>query len=420
MFTTNTLFILGAGASIPYGYPSGRMLVDNIINDITNDDILVPFYPSSPPNKVNFDMSDIGDNKKYDFAKCSDVYKNLVEYANTIDERNLMQLDGQRNFHINIESFKHSFVKVKLEMIDEFFRLKHALEIFSPVSIDSFLRDNPSYAEVGKTMIMYSLLKRESKEAFSWKKSDGDGESICSSDNWYSLLLNDLATGCAENPESITDNKVRFITFNYDVSLDYYLNSRISDTEIFSTEDNGDISPSKKFLNEMQINHVYGQLYSDLTPNAYARYEHKNTYSPKNVLLINLMRLVFSLSENENIKTMFSDRTSLHEGEGVIEHHKALINWAEEVIIIGFGFDRDNLDILGIPDSLGALRQFFARKTVRYLNYKGNMTSLDKEFVKLEESANQLPSKTALKIISSTANSVSSAYLNDFKKILFR
>jgi hypothetical protein len=36
MFKEETLFILGAGASYPYGYPLGKALVIDIVNNINN------------------------------------------------------------------------------------------------------------------------------------------------------------------------------------------------------------------------------------------------------------------------------------------------------------------------------------------------------------------------------------------------
>ena len=44
MFNTKTTLILGAGASIPYGYPSGAELIKKIIENIEDDDIYIPTF----------------------------------------------------------------------------------------------------------------------------------------------------------------------------------------------------------------------------------------------------------------------------------------------------------------------------------------------------------------------------------------
>ncbi len=42
MFKKETVFILGAGASKPYGYPLGSDLIKEIIANIDNDCIYIP------------------------------------------------------------------------------------------------------------------------------------------------------------------------------------------------------------------------------------------------------------------------------------------------------------------------------------------------------------------------------------------
>ncbi|KTC84243.1 MULTISPECIES: hypothetical protein [Legionella] len=42
MFKQNTVFVLGAGASYPYGFPLGKDLMIEIIQNIENDSIYLP------------------------------------------------------------------------------------------------------------------------------------------------------------------------------------------------------------------------------------------------------------------------------------------------------------------------------------------------------------------------------------------
>ncbi|HAT1820926.1 TPA: hypothetical protein I8Z14_001445 [Legionella pneumophila] len=55
MFSKNTLFILGAGASLPYGYPTGLNLVKEIINNIDKDEIFFPLRQSEPFANFNLE-----------------------------------------------------------------------------------------------------------------------------------------------------------------------------------------------------------------------------------------------------------------------------------------------------------------------------------------------------------------------------
>ena len=68
MFNTKTLFILGAGASAPYGYPIGKQLIQNIIDDM-EDFIFIPKYQSKkrPPY---WNENDKKNNVLYSFNLC--------------------------------------------------------------------------------------------------------------------------------------------------------------------------------------------------------------------------------------------------------------------------------------------------------------------------------------------------------------
>lgn len=88
-----------------------------------------------------------------------------------------------------------------------------------------------------------------------------------------------------------------------------------------------------------------------------------------------------------------------------------LVSNAKEIIIIGFGFDRTNLDMLGFPKGAEAkdMSVLFENKTIRILNYNGQMTTLEEQ----REVIRQRVSTADIKI--STNKKISLAYQNDFK-----
>lgn len=445
MFNTETLFILGAGASNPYGYPLGKKLIQNILDDM-DDVIFIPRYRSNqtPPY---WNENDIKKDHFYDFSMCVDGFKPILEHVDSSEQNQYSPCNDNGAFQLYLKQNKtnnytpYNLYKTTIKQINIFHELKIALEIFDPISIDTFLRDNPSYAQAGKIMILYSLLKREDPSSFNISQSN---------DNWYSLLLNDLISECADNPRKLTDNKVKFTTFNYDVSLDFYLFSRLSKVEIFikNTTDQNE-SLAKEFLNNLKINHVYGKLYSEINIDTYGKYfdclDQANKLTNINVswygersgpaplpptslnLIQNFKRFIFSMNQFNNIKTMYDERNGSAERTEMISTFKADLEWAKEIIFIGFGFDRDNLNMLGIPDTLWEFNKIFPGKTIRYLNYNGNMKSLAQEFEKLQNECRDFVSfdpvtygNKTVNIIQSTADSIVSAYLNDFKKYLLR
>ncbi|GAN26150.1 MULTISPECIES: hypothetical protein [Legionella] len=445
MFNTKTLFILGAGASAPYGYPIGKRLIYNIIEDM-EDYIFIPKYQSKKPTPY-WNDNDKKRNVLYDFSLCIEELEQIAVYADKSEQGHYEQCSDDGLFRIyyisksNPANYAHKFFfKTKISQVDIFAELKNALEILDPVSIDAFLRDNPSYALAGKMMILYSLLKRENPLKFNINQSE---------DNWYSLLLNDLVSECADSPEKLSENKVKFITFNYDVSLDYFLHSRLKKIENFVKRDDKSDSPADSFLNELDIEHVYGQLYSLINSDQYGKYidisednklpniqiswaggttQQSSSPSLTSLKLIqNFKRFIFSFEQYNNIKTMYDERNNPTERDQIIAKHKEAIQWAEEIIFIGFGFDRDNLNMLGIPDILSEYTQMLPGKTIRYLNYKGMMTSLSFEFENIQNERNAALNSNSRKdksktinIIQSTADNISCAYQNDFKKFLFK
>ena len=161
MFEKETLFILGAGASKPYGFPIGNELVQDIIHRIKNDSV---FFPYNVNTKEKF---------IYDTQLSLNDFENIFseEEKNTV----LSKIRQQRKENKNIEIFKEitgpgmsdrvrgepeysfsikdtlKFKKIELNKIDELKQLAEVLEEFDPVSIDAFLRDHPEHSVSGKS-----------------------------------------------------------------------------------------------------------------------------------------------------------------------------------------------------------------------------------------------------------------------------
>ena len=117
---------------------------------------------------------------------------------------------------------------------------------------------------------------------------------------------------------------------------------------------------------------------------------------------------------------MYQDRKGSEKKEILFSQ----LNEAEDVIFIGFGFDRDNLNQLGLPTDYNAWHMFCVSKekgTIRCLNYKGSITGLSKDFEELiTDPLNKYRfNRRKPSIIESTATTISDAYQNDFRKFLF-
>ncbi len=103
MIKTNTVFILGAGSSAPYGYPTGESLIQKMISEVSNPMLL----------------SSYGEQKSLSAAQI----------------RTLIATGGE---------------------------FKKALENSQPRSIDSFLEKRSEFLELGKFIIAYIIASEES------------------------------------------------------------------------------------------------------------------------------------------------------------------------------------------------------------------------------------------------------------------
>lgn len=133
-------------------------------------------------------------------------------------------------------------------------KLSELIKLFDPISIDAFVSQqskNDSYLrKVGRFLTALSILKNES--ALKLKKRP-----VFPSDenNWYRYLFHSILPN---NPEEIgiSEPNFKIITFNYDVSLDYYLLSRVGWSYYLNDEQ------KKAYLVHLKncIHHVYGQV----------------------------------------------------------------------------------------------------------------------------------------------------------------
>ncbi len=158
MITRETLFILGAGASVPYGYPTGNELRNDICR--------------------NFEKRIVGLTEKDSFSSPSDV-KQISKEA-------------------------HEFTNV-------FFRS-------STPSIDLFLARNKQFAEIGKKAIVLSILEVERNSRFREDVSDNGSQDWYL--HLFQKMTEDLTS--PESYDNFDGNQVAFITFNYDRSFEHF------------------------------------------------------------------------------------------------------------------------------------------------------------------------------------------------------
>lgn len=170
MIKRKTVFVLGAGAHIPYGFPDGRGLIAKIIG----------FLPSTGGRGTGT-------------GGFTEVFWDL--YSSSLGQLGSLYVQFRR----------------------ELAQSGHA-------SIDSFLATHASrmgYPELGKLAVAYALLPLEFKYTFARGAKD----------DWMSYLFEYMFHGCRDSIDDfVANNNVSFVTFNYDRTLEHFFAIRLAAT----------------------------------------------------------------------------------------------------------------------------------------------------------------------------------------------
>lgn len=270
MIDKPTLFILGAGASKPYGFPTGEELRSEIIRKFSAD--LEGLMSSESGSQFVYEQ------------------KRNIELV-----------------HVFVEHFKNSPI----------------------TSIDKYLALNPNFSYFGKLAIALYIRKKEIESNFLGDLGDSDRNQ-----DWYKLLFNRM-TSTLKAPEDFSkfrENRVAFITFNYDKSLEYFLQKSFLHT---FWESRDKFQRSLKDYIPFHIIHVYGKI-GELT------WEHpygKDSNYRKEPIHF---RWVEKLAERIRV---IGEKSV----ESIGEQVNPLIEKNKRIFFLGFGYAKENLDEIGVP-----------------------------------------------------------------------
>lgn len=91
---------------------------------------------------------------------------------------------------------------------------------------------NPHLQRIGKFLIAWVILECEARYAAEKRNPN----SVTGADNWCRFIIHKLTNGCRKSAD-LHKNEVRFITFNYDTSLERALYGGLSSIDLFKKED---------------------------------------------------------------------------------------------------------------------------------------------------------------------------------------
>jgi hypothetical protein len=346
MFKAKTVIILGAGASWHYGYPTGEELVNRVIEKAktARDYFSNPNVPRAErPRIVSGDDSST--------PKAGDA------------------------------GLQRQWVTASTKCQDLIGRLVAA----DPLVIDYFIDQNRHLEDIAKLCIAWVILEREFV-SLQYRGNENRRElDQKANDNWYRFLLHKLTSGCPDGA-ALLSNRVTFVTFNYDVSLEIELYRGLGHLVKFSDY-------AERFVTENdRIIHVYGRLRKDppwhLTGINWEVFGNVSLESgpvaqpspPKFWTDVTAV-LDYAFETSQGLQIIAPEKALAESGlvRDHIQKARTAIAEAECVYILGYGFDQLNSRLLELPESLNMDR---SDKTVMFTNY-GNSGVVNKNAARL-------------------------------------
>ena len=204
-------------------------------------------------------------------------------------------------------------------------------------SIDKFLALNPNFSYYGKLAIIISIHKRE-------KLSKSRGE-VDDEQDWYKLLFNRMISSFNKPSDfdKFSENKVAFITFNYDRSLDHFIHESFDNSFLQNRHDIESAYLTRSSINRnkyipFHFIHVYGQVDEIKW---YGGFDYKEKFAfPDIKRLSKNIRVIGDRADNK-IKIT------------------EIINESKRIFFLGFGYAKENMDSIGILDIINDDREIY-------------------------------------------------------------
>ena len=296
------VFIVGAGCSVPYGFPTGAKLMQKLKNFDYKD-------------RIEYKAQHLLD-KHYLF----DLYPERLRI--TFDGYNdkARQIDGYIS-SLNLE--KQTINNIVSSIVKDFAKsIRHSMM----VSTDEFLKNRlgqkqNEQADFGKRLIAREILiaEKESENPYTIGLERKKKERWLGNIDWIQHLLSRIDQ--QPNWDEILKQTV-FLTFNYDRVLEYCIFLYLTSDKQYADAD------AHSFIKEMRIYHVNGFIGS-------------------------LEKIPFGAAENglyqeiaKGMETVWEKRLNRDESEK--EMYQEFLKKAQRVYFLGFSYIPDNLNSIGI------------------------------------------------------------------------
>ena len=280
------VFIIGAGCSVPYGFPTGAMLMQSLKNFNYGRK-----FPRDP-----YDTSDIF---------LVDLYQEHFGYSSTDNKR---QYGKEYAWVLPYTEHENFYNQLMDELVLPFSQsIRHSMM----VSTDEFLKNRlgqkqNEQADFGKRLIAYEILKAEQASRL---------DNI----DWIQHFLSRIDQ--QDKWEEILKQTV-FLTFNYDRVLEYCIFLYLTSDKQYADAE------AHAFIKEMQIYHVNGFI------------------GPLEEIPFGAVENGKYQEIAQRMETVWEKRRNRDESEK--EKYQEFLRNAQRVYFMGFSYIPDNLESIGI------------------------------------------------------------------------
>lgn len=183
-----------------------------------------------------------------------------------------------------------------------------------PMSVDAVIDSRPEFEDVGKAAIAAALLPLENEQRLFNAEND-----------WIGYLIARMRA----RPQEVIENRVGFVTFNYDRVIEHRFTMAVAAQFNYSPERAWEV------VQQIPIVHVYGQL---------------GDYSPTGSSLpgVPVLRSAdpAACRSRERVEEAAAGIRLMHSRSGgnfALQTARTLLAGAERIFFLGFGYDETNL-----------------------------------------------------------------------------
>lgn len=277
-----TTLVIGAGAHVPYGFPTGEQLLERIKQ-------MHPGYPRAGLSPVEYQRIEQSNAFLQNQITNEVIARKIIKAPHEGYDKNQLKNDVYAKLCEFINDLGESGV--------------HSIDTFLAQYIAE--KKDEDYAQIGKLIIAFLILDFEKNKNIAFLKHD-----------WIHFIIKSFFMD-KEKLDAFLENPPNIVTFNYDNLFERIIIGNLKKFHGYTDE------LCKEAIAKINIKHVYGDVGSAFLPHL-------------------TDQLTYAL---ENIRVIGEERNKAQNDQEIATIRKS-IEATPTVIFLGFGFDRQNLNLL--------------------------------------------------------------------------